>query len=60
MWPGAILDNTAMQWAGFVLFLVFLFAFVSRWLDEFVTIEEAQKKIDVLKKAQEEPEDGSD
>lgn len=51
MWPGALMDNAAMQWAGFILFLVFLAMFIGRWLDEFVTPDEARKKIDEIEKS---------
>lgn len=48
MWPGAVLDSSAMQWAGYILFLVFILMFTSRWLDEFCTPDEARKKIDEI------------
>lgn len=48
MWPGVALNSSAMQWAGFILFLIFIFMLITRWLDEFCTPEEARKKIDEI------------
>jgi hypothetical protein len=40
----------AMQWAGFVLFLIFIIMSISRWLEAFKTPEEARKKIDEIER----------
>jgi len=37
-----------MQWAGFVLFLLFTVICIGRWTDEFKTPEEARKRIDEI------------
>ncbi len=47
-WPGILAGSAAMQWAGFILFLLFTVICIARWLDEFKTPEEARKLIDKI------------
>jgi len=47
-WPGLLSGSPAMQWAGFVLFLLFTVICIGRWTDEFKTPEEARKRIDEI------------
>lgn len=47
-WPGLVAGSAAMQWAGFVFFLILTVVFVGRFVDEFKTPDEARKLIDEI------------
>jgi len=46
--PGIAAGSPAMQWAGFVILLIFISVAFLSWLDDFMTIEEARQKLDQL------------
>ncbi len=43
--PGLLVKSAAMQWAGFVLFLVFMFAALRRATGKTMTIEETEMEL---------------
>lgn len=45
---GIIFDSAPIQWAGFIIFLLFVALFVSLLNSSFLTIEEARKRLDEL------------
>ncbi len=47
-WPGLITGSAAMQWAGFVLLMVFTMLAIGRWFDEYKTPTEARKRIEEI------------
>ncbi|MEQ8292510.1 MAG: hypothetical protein RIA08_09910 [Roseovarius sp.] len=49
--PGILADSTAMQWAGFALFLVLALFCLDAWNDSFLTPDKARQKIDEIEKA---------
>lgn len=47
-WPGVLTGSAAMQWAGFIAFILITFAMLGKWTDEFLTCDEARNRIDEI------------
>lgn len=48
--PGILADSAAMQWAGFVLFIIMVLICALAWTDEYLTPKQAREKIDAIEK----------
>lgn len=48
--PGILVDSNAMQWAGFVVFMILIALCAAAWFQDFLTPAEARRAIDKIEK----------